>query len=47
MDNKFLIACCVFSFIIGMFVAHMIESGRGCTVEFQNGKEVHVIIGRR
>lgn len=46
MDNKFLVACCVFSFITGMFVAHEIEQGRGCTVTFDKGHEMHVLIGK-
>jgi hypothetical protein len=46
MDNKFLIACCVFSFITGMFIAHMIEKDRGCTVTFSKGNEVHVMAGK-
>jgi hypothetical protein len=47
MDNKLLIACCVFSFITGVYIAHLIQDGRGCTVEFGHGKEVHVVIGNR
>jgi hypothetical protein len=46
MDNKFLIACCVFTFITGMFIAHMIEKNRGCTVTFTKGNEVHVMVGK-
>lgn len=45
METKFIIACCVFSFITGMFVAHMIEKNRGCTVSFERGKEVHILTG--
>ena len=44
--DKFVTACCMFSFIIGMFVAHTIQAGRGCTVAFTHGKETHVVIGR-
>lgn len=46
MDNKFLTACCVFSFIVGMFIAHMIEKNRGCTVTFTKGNEVHMMVGK-
>jgi hypothetical protein len=47
MDNKFLIACCLFSFITGMYIAHMIDKNQGCTVTFDKGSEVHVLIGRK
>lgn len=43
--DKFFVACCVFSFITGMFTAHMIEKDRGCTVTFDKGKEVHIVTG--
>ena len=43
--DKFIVACCTFSFITGMFLAHMIESGRGCTVKFVQGKETHIMVG--
>ena len=47
METKFLLACCVFSFITGMFIAHMIEKDRGCTVSFVKGNETHVLIGSK
>lgn len=43
--DKFTIACCLFSFITGMYLAHNIEAGRGCTVTFIQGKETHVLLG--
>lgn len=45
--DKFLIACCIFSFITGMYIAVMIEKDRGCTVSFSKNNETHVIIGRK
>ena len=47
MDNKFLIACCLFSFITGMYIAHMIDKDQGCTVTFDKGHEMHILIGRK
>jgi hypothetical protein len=44
--DRFNVACIIFSFITGMFVAHEIESGRGCVIKFTQGKETHVHIGR-
>jgi len=44
--DRFLIACCVFSFIVGMFVTVEIQHGRGCTVEVQRGQVTTVTIGR-
>jgi hypothetical protein len=29
-----------------MFIAHMIEKDRGCTVTFSKGNEVHVMAGK-
>jgi hypothetical protein len=46
MDNKFLIACCVFSFITGTYTAVMLNKDRGCTVTYSKDKEVHVMVGR-
>ena len=43
--DRFVIACCLFSFITGMYLAHMIEAGRPCTVTFIQGKETHVLLG--
>lgn len=43
--DKLLVACCIFSFITGMYVAHMIEKDRGCVVSFKEGKETHMFIG--
>jgi hypothetical protein len=45
--DRFFVACCIFSFISGMYVAHMIEKDRGCTVTFDKGNEMHVLIGRK
>jgi hypothetical protein len=46
METKaFIIACCVFCFITGMYVAHMIDKGRGCTVAFSRGNVTHVMVG--
>jgi len=42
---KFLIACCIFSFITGMYAAQIIQLNRGCTVSFVQGKETHVLLG--
>jgi hypothetical protein len=48
METKaFIIACCVFSFITGMYTAHMIDKDRGCTVKFSHGNETHVLTGRK
>ena len=44
--DKFLVACCVFSFIVGMFVTVQIENGHGCTITVERGREAHVYIGR-
>lgn len=44
--DKFLIACCLFSFICGMFLTMQIEKDRGCTVEVQRGQVVTVTVGR-
>jgi|GEM_PF-5563996 len=45
--DKFIVACCVFSFITGMFTAHMIEQGRGCRIEVAHGQVTTVTIGER
>lgn len=46
MDRLWLgIACCVFCFITGMYVAHMIDKDRGCIVTYSKGNEVHVATG--
>jgi len=47
MENRFLIACCVFCFISGMYVAHMLEKDMGCIVSFSRGNETHILIGKR
>lgn len=47
MDIKFIIACCVFSFISGMYIAHMIEKGAPCEVEIKRGQVVSVMVGSR
>jgi hypothetical protein len=44
--NKFLIACCVFSFICGMFATLQIEKQRGCKVEIRHGQEIFVYSGK-
>ena len=44
--DKFFYACCVFSFIVGMFVTVQIEQDRGCTITVERGREAHVYIGR-
>jgi len=44
--DKFLIACCVFSFITGMYVTVLVEQGRGCTIEVTKGKTTTVTIGK-
>lgn len=44
--DKFLIACCLFCFITGMYCAVLIEKDRGCTVEVQRGQVVTVTVGR-
>ena len=46
MMDRFFWACMLFCFIIGMFVAHMIEMGHGCTITVERGREAHVYIGR-
>lgn len=46
MMDRFWAACCVFSFISGMFVAHIIEMGHGCTITVERGNQAHVYIGR-
>lgn len=45
--DRFLIACTLFAFITGMYVAHMIEQGRGCRIELQRGQITTVTIGSR
>ena len=45
--DRFFVACMIFSFITGMFVAHMIEQGRGCTVEVTHGQVTTIAIGKR
>jgi hypothetical protein len=45
METKFIVACCVFCFITGMYVSRMIDKDRGCTVTFTQGKETHVMTG--
>ena len=43
--DKFVIACCIFSFITGIYSAHIIEESHGCTVKFVQGKVTHILIG--
>jgi hypothetical protein len=45
MELKFIVACCVFCFITGMYTAHMIEKDRGCTVTFTKDNVTHVVTG--
>lgn len=45
--DKFIVACCIFSFITGMFTAHMIEAGRGCRIEMTRGQVTIVTMGER
>ena len=47
MIDRFFVACCIFSFISGMFVAHLIEQGRGCRVETTKGQVTVVMVGER
>lgn len=47
MDYKLLIACCVFSFITGMYIAVLVTKDRGCTVTYSKGNEMHVMVGSR
>ena len=44
--DKFVIACCIFSFICGAFFTLQVEQGHGCTVEVGHGKVTTVTIGR-
>ena len=44
--DRFVVACCVFSFIVGVFVAVQVEQGRGCTIEVTKGQVTTVTIGR-
>lgn len=41
------IACCVFSFIVGVFVAVMLQKDRGCTVTYRHGNQTVVMVGSR
>lgn len=50
MKDKFLVACCAASFIGGIAIAVIVYNyaqHHECTVEFQHGKEIHVVIGSR
>lgn len=44
--DRFVVACCVFSFICGMFITLQIEAARGCTVEVTKGQVTTVAVGR-
>ena len=48
MIDRFLVACCIFSFICGMFLTVLIEENRshGCTITVERGNQAHVYIGR-
>lgn len=49
-NNKFLIACCIANFVGGIAIAVIVYNyaqHHECTVEFQHGKEIHVVIGSR
>jgi hypothetical protein len=49
MIDKFIAACCIFSFICGAYLVEMIEIHRehdkGCVIKFMQGKETHIHIG--
>ena len=45
--DRLVIACCIFSFITGMYAAHMIEKGRGCSVSMTRGQVTIVTMGER
>ena len=45
--TKLFIVCCVFSFIVGAFVAVTIQKDRGCTVTYRHGNMTHVMVGSR
>ena len=46
MDKVMLfITCCVFSFITGMYTAHMIDKDKVCTVSFSRGNVTHMMTG--
>lgn len=44
--DRFFVACCIFSFICGMFITVQIEQGRGCTIEVTRGQTTTVTIGK-
>ena len=44
--DKFVIACSIFSFITGMYVAHMVVEEKGCTVEIGHNNVFHVYEGK-
>lgn len=46
MIDRFFVACCLFCFISGVYVAHLIEMGHGCTITVERGNQAHVYIGR-
>ena len=43
--DRFVIACCIFSFITGMYVTHIVNDSKGCTVRFVQGNMTHIHIG--
>ena len=48
--DRFVIACCVFCFITGMYVTEivqrtMIDKNKGCTVEVTQGRITTVTVG--
>lgn len=43
--DKFVIACCIFSFITGIYAAVIIDQTRGCTVKFVQGQVTHIVVG--
>jgi hypothetical protein len=45
--DRFLLACCLFCFITGMYCAVLIEQGRGCTVEVARGQVITVTVGKK
>lgn len=44
--DRFIIACCIFSFITGIYAAVIIEQSRGCTVEIGHNNVFHVYEGK-
>jgi hypothetical protein len=49
MYAKFLLACCLFSFITGGYLVIIYQQSKDtkCTVSFQRDQQTHVFIGSR